>query len=73
MSPGIGVVSNICQIDIAVAVFLVHSDVLPVAAGCSLQLNVSQPSTWSGRKVRLDEEVSSAKVQLYVRLTLTVL
>ena len=46
-SPDIEVVSNVSQIDIADAVLLVDSDVLPVKAGGSLQLNVSQPSTWS--------------------------
>ena len=46
MSPVIGVVSNVRQIDIADAVLLVDGDVLPVAARCSLQLNISQPSTW---------------------------
>ena len=52
MSPGIGVVSNVCQIDVAVSVLLVDSDVLPVTARRSLQLNISQPSTWSGSEVR---------------------
>ena len=53
VSPGIGVVSNVCQIDVAAAALLVDSDVLPVTAGRSLQLNISQPSTWSGLKIRL--------------------
>ena len=52
MSPGIGVVSNVCQIDVAVSVLLVDSDVLPVTARRSLQVNISQPSTWSGSEVR---------------------
>ena len=45
MSPGIGVVSNVCQIDVAVAALLVDSDVLPVTARRSLQLNIGKPST----------------------------
>ena len=49
-SPEIEVVSDVSQIDIADAVLLVDSDVLPVKTDGSLQLNIGQPSTWS--KVR---------------------
>ena len=55
MSPVIGVVPNISQIDIADPVLNVDSDVLPVTARGSLQLNISQPSTWSGSKVKLGQ------------------
>ena len=53
MSPVIGVVPNISQIDIADPILNVDCDVLPVTARGSLQLNISQPSTWSGSKVKL--------------------
>ena len=55
MSPVIGVVSNISQIDIADPVLDIDCDVLPVTARGSLQLNISQPSTWSGSKVKLGQ------------------
>ena len=49
-SPDVKVISRVRQIDIADAVLLVDRDVLPVAAGGALQLNVGQPSTWLGSK-----------------------
>ena len=45
MLPVIGVVTNISQINVADAVLLVDSDVLPVTARRSLQLNIGKPST----------------------------
>ena len=52
-APDKEVVSNVGQINIADSVLLVDSDVLPVKAGGSLQLNIGQPSTWfKGSKVR---------------------
>ena len=53
MSPVIGVVPNISQIDIADPDLNVDSYVLPVTARGSLQLNISQPSTLSCSKVKL--------------------
>ena len=45
-SPNKEVISNVSQIDVADADLLVDSDVLPVEAGGSLQLNIGQPSAW---------------------------
>ena len=49
-SPDIGIVPNVRQIDVADPVLHVDCDVLPVPASGALELDIGQPSTWTGWK-----------------------
>ena len=46
-SPGKVIVSNVSEVDIAVAIFHAKSNVLPVIYCCPLKFHIGQPTTWS--------------------------
>ena len=51
-SPGKVIVSNVSEVDIAVAIFPAKSNVLPVIYCCPLKFHIGQPTTWSSTWVK---------------------
>ena len=51
-SPGKVIVSNVSEVDIAVAIFPAKSNVLQVIYCCPLKFHIGQPTTWSSTWVK---------------------